>query len=189
MKYTAPFAGALVLCCLLCACHVQAPEQNPESTMEYESVATQQGTQFDSSWMIGISKSAACQNAAVADWIARCAAPERDDIGHYALHHKTDNGNGSTTHHLLLYRSATEHDAKAFTVEFSLSGDTLTVTPTYTSADTSAYGYDLIYVTFMTEGDPALSVEMLVDGDYPGLIQSTTASSITPDTFGTQADE
>ena len=74
-------------------------------------------------------------------------------------------------------------------MDFALNGDVLTVTPTYTSADTAAYGYDLIYVTFVTEGSPSLSIEMLVDGDYPGLIQSTTANAISPDTFGTQADE
>lgn len=189
MKYIAPIAGALVLCCLLYACQAQSSEQNQDTTIEYESAVTQQGKQFHSSWTTGISKSAACENAAVADWIALCAAPERDDIGHYALHHKSDSGNGTTTHHLLLYRSATEKDAKSFTVDFALNGDVLTVTPTYTSADTAAYGYDLIYVTFVTEGSPSLSIEMLVDGDYPGLIQSTTANAISPDTFGTQADE
>ena len=189
MKYTAPIAAALIFGCLLCACQAQDPGQEQNSTMEYESVATQKGELYQSSWTTGISKAAASENTAVADWLERCAAPERDDIGHYALHNKADNGDGTTTHHLLLYRSAAEKDAKAFTVDFSVNGQTLTVTPTYTSGNTSAYGYDLIYVTFMTEGDLALSVEMLVDGDYPGLIQSTTASPITPDTFGTQNDE
>lgn len=189
MKYTAPIVGALALCCLLCACETQDPNQITDTTAEYSTVATQTGEQYDSSWVLGISKAAACQNKAVADWIDRCAAPERDDIGHYVLHQKVDNGNGTVTHHLLLYRSATQKDAGSFTVDFAVNGETLTVTPTYTSAETAAYGYDLIYLTFCTEGDPELSVEMLVDGDYPGLIQSTTKDAITPDTFGTQADE
>lgn len=189
MKYIAPIAVTLVLGCLLCACETQSPNQDQQTTAEYSTVATQSGEQYDSSWTTGISKAAACENEAVADWIARCAAPERDGIGHYVLHSKADNGDGTTTHHLLLYRSATEKDTKDFKVDFAMNGETLTVTPTYTCADTSVYGYDLIYVTFRTQGCPELSVEMLVDGDYPGLIQSTTASVITPDTFGTQADE
>jgi hypothetical protein len=189
MKHTGLIAAALALLCLLCACRAQNPSNEQHSTKEYDTVATQNGTQYQSSWVIGISKAAACENQAIADWIALCAAPERDDIGHYVLHNKADNGDGTTTHHLLLYRSAAEKDIAQFTVEFAANGNSLTVTPTYTSAESATYGYDLIYVTFMTEGDPALSVEMLVDGDYPGLIQSTTASSITPDTFGTQADE
>ncbi len=189
MKYTGLLAAALAVLCLTCACERQDPGQSQDSTKEYDTVATQTGAQYESSWVTGISKAAACQNKAVADWITLCAAPERNDIGHYVLHNKADNGNGTTTHHLLLYRSATEKDAKSFTVDFTMNGDTLTVTPTYTSADTSAYGYDLIYVTFITQGAPALSVELLVDGDYPGAIQSTTAEIITPDTFGTQADE
>ncbi len=191
MKYTGLLATALVLLCLTCACETQdqGQDQGQDTTKEYGTTATQTGAQYQSSWMTGISKAAACQNKAIADWIALCSTPERDEIGHYVLHSKVDNGNGTTTHHLLLYRSATEKDAKDFTVDFAMNGDMLTVTPTYTSADTSAYGYDLIYLTLCTEGSPELSVELLVDGDYPGQIQSTTASVITPDTFGTQADE
>lgn len=189
MKYTGLISFALVLCCLLCACETKDPNQGQDNTIEYNTAVTHVGEQYESSWVTGISKADACKNAAVAEWLERCAAPERDGIGHYALHSKAPNANGSTTHHLLLYRSATEKDAKAFTVSFAMDGEILTVTPTYTSADSSAYGYDVIYVTFCTEGNPEISVEMLVDGDYPGLIQSTTSSAITPDTFGEQADE
>ena len=88
--------------------------------------------------------------------------------------------------YLYFFFAATAKDAAHFTVDFSLNGDTLTVIPTYTSADTSVYGYDLIYVSFVTEKDLEISVELLVDGDYPGAIQSTTPYSITPDTFEKQ---
>lgn len=189
MKYISPLAATLVLLCLLCSCNTQDPTQQEQPTKDYGTTNSQVGTQYDSSWVTDISKTAACQNPAIADWIARCAQPERDDIGHYVLHNKVDNGDGTTTHHLLLYRSATQKDIKAFSVDFALNGDTLTVTPTYTSSDALTYGYDLIYLTLRTEGCPDLSVELLVDGDYPGQIQTTTADVITPDTFGTQADE
>ena len=183
MKYTGLLAGALTLICLLSACHTQTGPQ------EYETTATQTGTQYQSSWITGISKDAASQNTAIADWLERCARPERDDIGHYVLHNAVDNGDGTLTHHLLLYRSATEHDAKAFTVDFAQSDDALTVTPTYTSSDKSVYGYDLIYLTLRADASLDLSVEILVDGDYPGAIQTTTQSAITPDTFGAQTNE
>ncbi len=189
MKYTGLLAAALALILALCACETQDPNASQESTKEYGSTVTQTGTQYQSSWVTGISKADACTNQAVADWIALCSQPERDDIGHYVLHNKAQNADGTTTHHLLLYRSATEKDAKNFTVDFAMSGEVLTVTPTYTSSDASAYGYDLIYLTLTTQDDPEISVELLVDGDYPGAIQSTTSSAITPDTFGAQADE
>lgn len=190
MKYTRLLAAALIMLCISSACTAQDTNQpEKDGTAEYGTTATETGTQYQSSWIRGISKAAASQNTAVADWLALCSAPERDDIGHYVLHGKTDNSDGTTTHHLLLYRSATEKDCKTFTVTFAEGTDTLTVTPVYTSADTSAYGYDLIYLTLCASSTLALSVEPLVDGDYPGAIQSTTAASITPDTFGTQADE
>ena len=180
MRYTGLLVAVLAVLCLTCAC------ENQDSNKEYNTVATQTGAQYHSSWMTGIAKADACQNAAIADWLELCAAPERDDIGHYILHNKVHNQDNTFTHHLLLYRSATAKDAAHFTVDFSLNGDTLTVTPTYTSADTSVYGYDLIYVSFVTEKDLEISVELLVDGDYPGAIQSTTPYSITPDTFEKQ---
>ena len=189
MKYTGLLAAALALFCTLCACETQDPNTPQETTQEYSSTATQTGSQYDSSWVTGISKADACTNQAVADWITLCSQPERDDIGHYVLHNKVENSDGTTTHHLLLYRSATEKDAKDFTVDFAMNGEMLTVTPTYTSSDTSVYGYDLIYLTMTTQGNPEISVEMPVDGDYPGAIQTTTASAITPDTFGAQANE
>ncbi len=189
MKYTGLIATALAVLCLSCACRAQEPNQEQHTTKEYSTVDTQTGTQYESSWMTGISKSTACKNKAVADWLELCSRPERDDIGHYVLHNQADNGDGTTTHHLLLYRSATEKDAKSFTVDFAMNGDALTVTPTYTSSDVSAYGYDLIYLTLCTDGNPELNVEFLIDGDYPGAIQSTTTDAISPDTFGMQADE
>lgn len=190
MKHIGLLTAAAALLCVLSACNTtKDPGQSEQPSMDYETVDMQTGADYHSSMLTGISKDAACKNAAVADWIALCAQPERDDIGHYVLHNKQDNGDGTFTHHLLLYRSATEKDLRHFTVTFTMQENTLTVTPTYTSADTSLYGYDLIYVTLRTEGDPELSVELLVDGDYPGQIQSTTQSAITPDTFGINAHE
>ena len=183
MKYIGMIAIALACTCLLCACHTQTPPQ------EYDTTATQIGTQYSSSWVTGISKASVMQNAAVADWIALCATAERDDIGHYILHNAVENGDGTKTYHILLYRSTTTADYKSFTVDFAQNGDTLTVTPTYTSANQSQYGYDLIYLTLRADASLEITVEMLVDGDYPGAIQSTTNATITPDTFGTQTDE
>lgn len=178
MKYIGWIAVALACTCLLCACHTQTQPK------EYDTTATETGTQYRSSWVTGISKSSAAANQAVANWLELCAGAERDDIGHYVLHNAHDNGDGTKTHHILLYRSATEADYKEFTVTFAENGDTLTVTPTYTSSDKSQYGYDLIYLTLCADAALEVTVEMLVDSDYPGAIQTTTDKTITPDTFG-----
>lgn len=183
MKYIGRLALALACICLLAACNPQ------EQQKEYDTTATETGAQYQSSWVTGISKASAMQNAAVADWLALCATAERDGIGHYVLHNAKDNGDGTKTHHILLYRSATEKDCKNFTVDFAQNGDALTVIPTYTSSDKSQYGYDLIYLTLRADAALEITVDMLVDGDYPGAIQSTTSATITPDTFGTQTDE
>ena len=183
MKYIGWIAAALACICLLSACHAQTQQK------EYDTTATETGTQYQSSWVTGISKASAMQNQAVADWLALCATADRDDIGHYVLHNAKENGDGTKTHHILLYRSATEADYKEFTVTFAENGDSLTVTPTYTSSDKSQYGYDLIYLTLCADATLEITVDLLVDGDYPGAIQSTTTAIITPDTFGTQADE
>lgn len=181
--YIKVFTAALVLLFLACACTTQ--EQPPE----YGTTNTQVGTQYQSSWITGISKASATANAAVADWVELCSSSERDGIGHYVLRNSVDNGDGTTTHHLLIYRSATEYDAASFTVDFAAEGETLTVTPTYTSSDKSQYGYDLIYLTLRAESDMRIAVELLVDGDYPGQIVTTTKDTITPDTFGAQSNE
>ena len=170
---------ALLLLAMLCACKPQT--QNPPK--EYETTATQTGTQYQSSWITGISKASASGNAAVADWITLCASAERDDIGHYVLRNSVENADGTTTHHLLLYRSAAAYDAASFTVDFAADGDLLTVTPTYTSSQSAQYGYDLIYLTLCTASEVRIAVELLVDGDYPGQIVTTTQDAITPDTF------
>lgn len=183
MKYIRSLAAAAALLFLLCACKPQTP------TIDYGQTNTQTGTQYQSSWTTGISKEAASQNKAVADWLALCAKDERNDIGHYVLHNKAENADGTTTHHLLIYRSATEYDAKSFTVSFAEADGLLTVTPTYTSSEQSEYGYDLIYLCLTANSDVRVLVELLVDGDYPGHINTTTADAITPDTFGVQGHE
>ena len=183
MKYIGWIATALACICLLGACNDQTDQK------EYDTTATETGAQYQSSWVTGISKASAMQNAAVADWLALCATAERDGIGHYVLHNAQDNGDGTKTHHILLYRSATEKDCKSFTVDFAAKDDTLTVTPTYTSSDKSQYGYDLIYLNLRADAALEITVDMLVDGDYPGAIQSTTSATITPDTFGAKTDE
>lgn len=183
MRYIRIFAALAVAACLLCACNTQTPPNDDRQEQ------TQTGTEYQSSWITGISKEAALTNSAVADWLTLCADSERDDIGHYVLRNVQNNGDGTSTHHLLLYRSATEYDAASFTVDFSLDGELLVVTPTYTSSEKSQYGYDLIYLTFCTDSDIKATVEMLVDGDYPGHVTTTVDSVITPDTFGNQSHE
>ena len=177
MKYMGWIAIALASICLLCACNTQTQQT------EYDTTLAQTGEQYQSSWVTGINKTEASANAAVADWLALCATSERDDIGHYVLRNSTENGDGTTTHHLLLYRSATEQDAASFTVSFAQNGDTLIVTPTYTSSQKAQYGYDLIYLTLCTESNVRIAVELLVDGDYPGQIVTTTADAIAPNTW------
>lgn len=183
MKYIGWIATALACICLLGACNDQTDQK------EYDTTATELGTQYESHWVTGITKASASQNEAVADWLALCATAERDGIGHYVLHNAKDNGDGTKTHHILLYRSATDTDYKHFTVDFAQNGDALTVIPTYTSSEKSQYGYDLIYLTLRADAALEITVDMLVDGDYPGAIQSTTSAAITPDTFGTKTDE
>lgn len=183
MKYMKILTAVLALLCLLCACNAQKPP------IDHTQPITQTGTAYQSSWTVGISKASAEQNHAVAEWIALCASTERDGIGHYVLHNVTDNGDDTSTHHFLLYRSATEFDAASFTVEFAADEDFLTVTPTYTSSTESAYGYDLIYLTLTAKSELRVLVEMLVDGDYPGQIVTKTQEAITPDTFGAQGNE
>ena len=183
MKYIGWVATALACICLFGACNTQTNQK------EYDTTATETGAQYQSSWVTGISKASAMHNQAVAEWLELCASAERDDIGHYVLHNAVDNGDGTKTHHLLLYRSATEKDCKNFTVDFAAKDDTLTVTPTYTSSDKSQYGYDLIYLSLCADATLDITVEMLIDGDYPGAIQSTTSATITPDTFGAKTDE
>ncbi len=186
MRYIRPLtlmAALLCALCLLCACKPDDTPPEPGQTN------TQVGTQYGSSWVTGIAKSAASENKAVADWLALCSTDERDGIGHYVLRNTVENADGTATHHLLLYRSATAYDAASFTVTFTEDGGLLTVTPTYTSSDASKYGYDLVYLCFTADSDANLIVEMLVDGDYPGLITTTTADPITPDTFGAQSNE
>ena len=95
MRYTGLLAAVLAVLCLTCAC------ENQDSNKEYNTVATQTGAQYHSSWMTGIAKADACQNAAIADWLELCAAPERDDIGHYVLHNKVHKQDNTFTHHLL----------------------------------------------------------------------------------------
>lgn len=185
MRYIRPLTLALALACslcLLCACQNSNPPEPGQTN-------TQVGTQYASSWVTGISKSAASENKTVADWLALCSTDERDGIGHYALRNTVENADGTSTHHLLLYRSATAYDATSFTVSFAEDGGLLTVTPTYTSSDASQYGYDLVYLCLTADNDLDLLVEMLVDGDYPGMIMTTTAEAITPDTFGAQSHE
>ena len=181
MKYIRVFAALAAMVCLLCACKPDTPP--------LEQPSTQIGTQYGSTWTTGISKEAASKNKAVADWLELCSDSERDDIGHYVLRNTVENGDGTTTHHLLLYRSATEHDAKSFTVSFTEDGELLVVTPTYTSAEQSEYGYDLIYLCLTADSDVRVLVELLVDGDYPGQIITTVKDAITPDTFGVQSNE
>ncbi len=186
MRYIRPLAlisALLCALCLLCACNQNDTPPEPGQTN------AQVGTQYGSSWVTGISKSAASENKAVADWLALCSTDERNGIGHYALRNTVENADGTATHHLLLYRSATAYDAASFTVNFAEDGGLLTVTTTYTSSDTSQYGYDLVYLCFTADSDLNFLVEMLVDGDYPGMIMTTTADSITPDTFGAQSHE
>lgn len=183
MKYIRILAAALVLLCTLCAC--TTPDQPPEP----QNPQTQTGSQYQSSWITGLSKSAVSNNPAVADWLLACAGSERDDIAHYVLQCKVPNADGTTTYHLLLYRSAPEFDAASFTVNFALDGNLLTVTPSYTSSDKSEYGYDLVYLTLVARTDLRVSVELLVDGDYPGQIVTTVQQPFTPDSFGVQNDE
>ncbi len=183
MKYIRLLAAAAALLFLLCACKPQTPP------LDYGQTNTQTGTQYSSSWTTGISKEAAIANKAVANWLTLCSKGERDDIGHYVLHNKQENADGTTTHHLLLYRSATEYDAQSFTVSFAEADGLLTVTPTYVSSEQSVYGYDLIYLCLSTDSEVQVLVELLVDGDYPGHINTTTADTITPDTFGVQGHE
>ena len=183
MKYIRLLAILTALLCLLCACNTDKGES------EYGQTNTQTGTQYESSWTTGISKEAASQNCAVADWLTLCADGERDGIGHYVLRNTVENGDGTSTHHLLLYRSATACDAKSFTVSFTEDDGLLTVTPAYTSSDKSQYGYDLVYLCLTADSDLRLLVELLVDGDYPGQINTTTTDRITPDTFGAQSHE
>lgn len=183
MKYIKIIAILTAALCLLCACNGNSPSS------DYQETNQQSGTAYDSVWITGLSKSDAVQNSAVADWILLCADSERDDIGHYVLRYVIDNGNGTSTYHLLLYRSATQYDAKSFDVSFALDGNLLTVTPTYNSSDKSEYGYDLTYLCLTAASNLKLNVEMQVDGDYPGQIITSTSTPITPDTFGAGANE
>ena len=177
MKYIGFFAITLALLGILCACTPQTPPP------DYSTPTVQTGKDYESSWTTGLSKEAASGNPAVASWLAQCAAPERDSIGHYVLRNTADNGDGTSTHHLLIYRSATEKDAQSFTVSFTADGNLLIVTPTYTSASTSQYGYDLIYLTFRTDSDTDAIIELLVDDGYPGQIITKVSDDISPDTF------
>ncbi len=177
MKYIRIITITFALLCLLCACTQQQPPQPPQQQ-------TQTGTQYQSSWVTGISKESASANAAVSEWLTLCADSERDSIGHYVLRRVCNNGDGTSTHHLLIYRSATEADFASFDVSFEKGGDMMVVTPTYTSSDKSLYGYDLIYLTLTTDSNVRVLVELLVDSDYPGQIITTTDKSISPDTFG-----
>ena len=178
MKYIGFFAITLALLGLFCACTPQTPPP------DYSTPTVQTGKDYESSWTTGLSKDEASQNPAVASWLAQCSAPERDGIGHYVLRNTKDNGDGTSTHHLLIYRSATEKDAQSFDVSFAVDGNLLTVTPTYTSAKSSEYGYDLIYLTLRTDSDVKILVELLVDNDYPGQIITKVDDAISPDTFG-----
>lgn len=184
MKYIRPIAMILAMLCLLCACNANGPDTETD-----RQPVEQSGGQYESSFVIGFSKESACKNPDVAAWIELCSTDERDGIGHYVLRNTVDNGDGTSTHHLLLYRSATEHDAKSFEVSFAEDGELLTVTCTYTSSDKSQYGYDLVYLTLQADSDLRVLPELVVDGDYPGQIVTTTQKTITPDTFGTQNDE
>ena len=184
MKYIRLIATLLAALCLLCACNTNSPESGTD-----RQPVTQSGGQYQSSFITGISKESACKNPDVAAWIELCAAEERNDIGHYVLRNTVDNGDGTSTHHLLLYRSSTEQDAKSFEVSFAEDGELLTVTCTYTSSDKSQYGYDLVYLTLQAESDLRVLPELVVDGDYPGQIVTATQKAITPDTFGTQNNE
>ncbi len=178
MRYTKILAALAAALCLLCACNTQKPPA------DYTETAQQTGTDYQSSWITGISKTDAAQNSAVADWLELCAKEERNDIGHYVLRYVAENADGTATYHLLLYRSATEYDAKSFDVSFSMDQKLLTVTPTYNSSDKNQYGYDLVYLCLTAPADCKLNVEMLVDGDYPGQIITSTSTPITPDTLG-----
>lgn len=182
MKYIKIPAVICILACLLCACNAKAP------TLEYTETQQQSKAEYQSTWITGLSTAGASANAAVADWLALCATAERDDIGHYVLRYVVANTDGTSTTHLLLYRSATEYDAKSFDVTFSQDGNVLTVTPTYNSSDKSQYGYDLIYLCLTAQSDLKVNVELLVDGDYPGQIITSTGTPITPDTLGANAN-
>lgn len=182
MRYIRLIALALTAMCLLCACNAGDPSSQNRETQQNT------GGEYQSSWITGLSKEQASANAAVADWFLLCATEERDDIGHYVLRYVVNNADGTSTYHLLLYRSATEHDAKSFNVEFSLDGTLLTVTPIYNSSDKSNYGYDLVYLCLTASSDLKINVELLVDGDYPGQIVTTTSTPITPDTLGANAN-
>lgn len=178
MKYIKIFAIILALLGLFCACTPKTPPP------DYSAPSVQAGKDYESSWTTGLFKDAASQNPTVASWLEQCAAPERDSIGHYVLRNTTENGDGTSTHHLLIYRSATEKDAQSFDVNFTIDGNVLTVTPTYTSSDSSQYKYDLIYLTFCTDSDIKILIELLVDNDYPGQIITKVSDAISPDTFG-----
>lgn len=182
MKYTKLIAALAAALFLFCAC-------NPAGGSEELTTAQQTGTEYQSSWITGISLEQASANTAVADWLALCATEERNDIGHYVLRYVVNNPDGTTTAHLLLYRSATEQDFKSFDVSFTEESGLLTVTPTYNSSDKSVHGYDLIYLCLTYRADLKLSVELLVDGDYPGQIVTSTSTPITPDTLGVNANE
>ncbi len=182
MKYIRLIALTLVAICLLCACNPGTPSS------ENREIQQNTGSEYQSSWITGLSKEDASANAAVADWLALCATEERDGIGHYVLRYAVNNADGTSTYHLLLYRSATEYDAKSFDVDFSLDGNLLTATPTYNSSDKNNFGYDLIYLCLTAPSDLKLNVELLVDGDYPGQIITSTSTPITPDTLGASAN-
>lgn len=182
MKYTKLIAVAAAVLILFCAC-------TSGGDSEELTTALQTGTQYQSTWITGISREQALANTAVADWLALCATDERNDIGHYVLRYVVSNPDGTTTAHLLLYRSATEHDFKSFDVSFAQDAGLLTVTPTYNSSDKSAHGYDLVYLCLTHSSDLSLSVELLVDGDYPGQIVTSTSTPITPDTLGVAVNE
>ena len=182
MKYIRLIAIMLAAMCLLCACTPGDPSSENRETQQNA------GGEYQSSWITGLSKEDASANTAVADWLALCATEERNDIGHYVLRYVVNNADGTSTYHLLLYRSATEHDAKSFDVDFALDGTLLTVTPTYHSSDKSDFGYDLIYLCLTASSDLKINVELLVDGDYPGQIITSTSTPITPDTLGANAN-
>ena len=182
MKYIKITVALCMIACLLFACNANTP------TLEYEETQQQSKAEYQSTWITGLSTASVSGNAAVADWLALCASEERNDIGHYVLRYVTNNTDGTATIHLLLYRAATEYDAKSFDVTFSQDAGVLTVTPTYLSSDKNQYGYDLIYLCLTVPGDLKVNVEMLVDGDYPGQIITSTSTPITPDTLGANAN-
>ena len=167
-------AGLLALAALLSACVDKEPDPNDRETFPEETYI--EAADATVSFRADLNTADYPEGTVAGDWLALCAAPDRNDqFDAYTLRHEIASGGKTTFTYLIYY----PHGGKSLTPtpEVLEGGSGFVVNLTY-EVGGSAEGYSLCALTVTLPTDKAPRLRLLYDGEVLGQMATVSDEEI-----------